>query len=71
MPKLRRRSLAARLFGLDEPEGCVPPSPVTGRRGCYPDPPGRDEDGCYPPAPRRVPTPRPRDLARLLDRPRR
>ena len=61
MPKLRR-SLAAVLLDLEEPEGCVPPSPVTGRRGCFPDSPAPDEEGCYPS------TPRPRDLLAQLSR---
>jgi hypothetical protein len=69
MPKPRRRSLADLLLEVAEPEGCVPPSPVTGRRGCYPDPPGGAEEGCYPPAPRRAPVWRPRDLAHILEQP--
>jgi hypothetical protein len=66
MPKPRHRPLAALLLDLEEPEGCVPPSPVTGRRGCFPDPPADAEEGCYPPAPRRSRAPHPRDLARVL-----
>jgi hypothetical protein len=70
MPELRRPSLAALLLDVAEPEGCVPPSPATGRRGCYPDSPAPDEDGCYPPAPRRASAWHPRDLARALQQPR-